>query len=162
MQAYLFSVSLAAIVLSLYFTLIWKPSSKDLNVSRIPQCEKIVVPEIQVENLAIKLNNGTELSIEAYYDALIKYLNEERAILRALKAPAKPTRTEFNEHLSKGSITPLMLRIQKGTKKWNKNSDDEDDIEESGDKELITTTQFPTSQPDQNNDTTIVFDQELD
>jgi hypothetical protein len=122
------------------------------------------VPEITAENVAIKLNNGTELSMEVYFEALKKYLNEEKALLSALKSPLKPTRTEFNEHLNRG-LTPLMLRTRKGTKKWskernNKNSDDEDDIEESGDKEITATTQFPTSEP--NNDTTIVFDQEID
>lgn len=160
-------MSLAAIILSLYFTLIWRPSPKvDLNAaSRIPQCEKIIVPEITAENIAIKLNNGSELLLEAYYDALKKYLNEEKARLSALKSSSKLTQLEFNEHLNKG-FTPLMLRARKATKKWNKgrnkNSDDEDDIEESGDKEITATTQFPTSEPDRNNDTTIVFDQELD
>lgn len=118
------------------------------------------MPEITAENIAIKLNNGSELSLEAYYDALKKYLNDEKALLSALKSPLKPTRTDFNEHLNKG-FTPLMLRSRKGAKKWNKgrnkNSDDEDDIEEGS-----ATTQFPTSEPDRNNDTTIVFDQEID
>lgn len=157
-------MSLAAIILSLYFTLIWKPSSKDGIVPRIPACDKILVPEITAENIVIKLTNGTQLSPENFLEALKKYLNEEKALLSAQKSSIKPSLYDFNEHLNRAPA-PLMLRTRKGTRKWNKgrnkNSDDEDDVEESGDKEL-TTTQFPTSEPDRNNDTTIVFDQEID
>lgn len=111
------------------------------------------------------MSNGTELTLEVYYEALRKYLNEEKALMVLIKAPSKPTQFDFNEHLSR-MPAPSMLRARKGMKKWNKgrnkNSDDEDDIEESGDKEISASTQFPTSQPDLNNDTTIVFDQEID
>lgn len=169
--AYILTVSMAAIILSAYYVFLWRPASSTYNIQHNPrsvQCEKIVIPEITAESIAIRLNNDTDLSLEAYISALIQHLNREKARFSSMQA--KFNRNEFNQYLYRASrpssLSPSQRKREMKDVELKKNqkniADDEDDIEISGDKELMVTTNFPISEAPQdlNNDTTIVFDQD--
>lgn len=169
--AYILTVSMAAIILSAYYVFLWRPASSTYNIQQNPrsvQCEKIVIPEITAESIAIRLNNDTDLTLEAYISALIQHLNQEKARFSSIQA--KFNRNEFNQYLYRASrpspSSPSQRKREMKSVELKKNqkniADDEDDIEISGDKELMVTTNFPISEAPQdlNNDTTIVFDQD--
>jgi hypothetical protein len=124
--------------------------------------DTIFVPE----NIAIRLINDTDVSVEAFYDEIIKHLQKLQS------QNPKLNRNEFNRyiqesasyssHMSERKMRKKMMRMN--TKK--KIIDDEDmnlDMESSGDKEQIPITTYPpplTSESPDLNDTTIIFDQE--
>ncbi|CAD7084030.1 unnamed protein product [Hermetia illucens] len=65
---YVLCVSLAAIMLSLYYIFIWDPTIKPF-IPKVSSCDKIVIPE----NIAIRLLNSTEISAEQFYRSLQQY-----------------------------------------------------------------------------------------
>lgn len=165
--AYILTVSMAAIILSAYYVFLWRPASSAYNIqqnTRVIQCDKIIIPEITAENIAIRLNNDTDLSLEAYIRALIQHLNNEKTRFSSTSMKTKLNRNEFNQYLNRASRpsspTQRKRKMSDVVKKNQKNVDDEDDIEISGDKEMMVTTNFPISETPQdlNNDTTILFD----
>lgn len=179
--AYILTVSMAAIILSAYYVFLWRPASSALNIQQntlrnSQQCEKFTIPEITAENIAIRLINETDLTLESYLVALMQYMKQEESRFNSLRtSQAKFNRNEFNQYLSRASRplsllsspTPSQQQLQrkrKMTKKDQKNMpDDEDDIEISGDKEMMVTTNYPISEAPQDlNDTTIVFDQDIE
>uniref|UniRef100_A0A1B0CQF5 Uncharacterized protein n=1 Tax=Lutzomyia longipalpis TaxID=7200 RepID=A0A1B0CQF5_LUTLO len=66
--AYVLCVSLAAIMLSLYYIFLWDPSIKPSIHSKPISCDKTVIPE----NIAIKLANSTEISPEQFFRIFLK------------------------------------------------------------------------------------------
>ena len=169
--AYILTVSMAAIILSVFYVFLWTPSDSNKNQQNIRtiQCDKIIIPEITAANIAVRLNNDTDLSLEAYITALIEHLNQEKARFSSTSMQAKINRNEFNQYLNRASRpssqSQRKRKMSDAVKKNQKNThDDEDDIEISGDKEMMVTTNFPISEAPQdlNNDTTIVFDQDQD
>lgn len=122
--------------------------------------EKIIIPE----NIAIKLANSSEVSVDTFFSDFIKQLtklkpsNQEDFI--------KLNRSGFNNYLEfisnqLQSDEPKKKNHRK-VKKDKKYQDDEDfnlDLESSGDKMSVVTA--PTTDPSSDlNDTTIIFDQE--
>lgn len=169
--AYILTVSMAAIILSAYYVFLWRPkdSPKTQQNIRTIQCDKIVIPEITAENIVVRLNNDTDLSLEAYISALIQHLNQEKSYFSSTSMEANLNRNEFNQYLNQASRpssqSQRKRKMSDAVKKNQKNThDDEDDIEISGDKEMMVTTNFPISEAPQdlNNDTTIVFDQDIE
>ncbi|XP_051860682.1 protein prickle isoform X1 [Drosophila albomicans] len=59
---YVLCVSLAAIMLSLYYIFIWDPTIRPF-VTKANQCDKIVIPE----KIAIRLLNSSEVTAEQFY-----------------------------------------------------------------------------------------------
>lgn len=165
--AYILTVSLAAIVLSAYYIFLWRPASHTYNAApaRNVQCEKIIIPEITAENIAIRLYNETDLTLDTYLAAIIKYLSQEEVYFNSMKplqtATTKLNRNEFNQYLNRASRALVatsqkakMMADEAEKKNDQKNRpDDDDDIEISGDKEI--TTNYPNSDiPQDLNDTT--------
>lgn len=111
--------------------------------------------------------NSSEVSLETFYDDIIKELEKIQAEGR-LSHP-KMNRNDFNKYLALKSAqlqndAPAGKKARRKNSKEKKFQDDEDfniDMESSGDK--IVTTVFPTPTSDSTsdlNDTTIIFDQE--
>ncbi|EDV91832.1 uncharacterized protein LOC6566261 [Drosophila grimshawi] len=73
---YVLCVSLAAIMLSLYYIFIWDPTIRPF-VTKANQCDKIVIPE----KIAIRLINSSEVSAEQFY----KHILEQYRILNRLQ-----------------------------------------------------------------------------
>lgn len=183
--AYVLTVSMAAIVLSAYYVFLWNPQDLSAKNPQNPNAKcgqlqskitvkhqltcilsflekvpKIIVPE----NIAIRLANSSEVSLESFYEDIIKELQKFQ--IEARRSYPKMNRNDFNEFLKRKSIqiqndSPV---VRKKISKKKKYQDDEDfniDMESSGDK--IVTTAFPTPTADPSsdlNDTTIIFDQE--
>ncbi|XP_017869648.1 PREDICTED: uncharacterized protein LOC108618229 [Drosophila arizonae] len=73
---YVLCVSLAAIMLSLYYIFIWDPTIRPF-VTKANQCDKIVIPE----KIAIRLLNSSEVTAEQFY----KHILEQYRILNHLQ-----------------------------------------------------------------------------
>ncbi|XP_030569398.1 uncharacterized protein LOC115768842 [Drosophila novamexicana] len=73
---YVLCVSLAAIMLSLYYIFIWDPTIRPF-VTKANQCDKIVIPE----KIAIRLINSSEVTAEQFY----KHILEQYRILNHLQ-----------------------------------------------------------------------------
>ncbi|XP_054727901.1 uncharacterized protein DDB_G0286175 [Anastrepha obliqua] len=73
---YVLCVSLAAIMLSLYYIFIWDPTIRPF-VTKGNQCDKIVIPE----KIAIRLLNSSEVTAEQFY----KHILEQYRILNQLQ-----------------------------------------------------------------------------
>ncbi|XP_017074312.1 mediator of RNA polymerase II transcription subunit 29 [Drosophila eugracilis] len=69
---YVLCVSLAAIMLSLYYIFIWDPTIRPF-VTKATHCDKIVIPE----KIAIRLLNSSEVTAEQFY----KHILEQYRIL---------------------------------------------------------------------------------
>ncbi|XP_055700162.1 uncharacterized protein LOC129799897 [Phlebotomus papatasi] len=66
--AYVLCVSLAAIMLSLYYIFLWDPSIKPSMYTKVTNCDKNIIPE----HVAIKLVNSTEVSPEQFFKIFLK------------------------------------------------------------------------------------------
>ncbi|XP_034473229.1 uncharacterized protein LOC117780705 [Drosophila innubila] len=73
---YVLCVSLAAIMLSLYYIFIWDPTIRPF-VTKANQCDKIVIPE----KIAIRLLNSSEVTAEQFY----KHILDQYRILNHLQ-----------------------------------------------------------------------------
>ncbi|XP_039959287.1 uncharacterized protein DDB_G0286175 isoform X1 [Bactrocera tryoni] len=73
---YVLCVSLAAIMLSLYYIFIWDPTIRPF-VTKGNQCDKIVIPE----KIAIRLLNSSEVTAEQFY----KHILEQYRLLNQLQ-----------------------------------------------------------------------------
>ncbi|XP_023293818.2 COPII coat assembly protein SEC16 isoform X1 [Lucilia cuprina] len=73
---YVLCVSLAAIMLSLYYIFIWDPTIRPF-VTKNNNCDKIVIPE----KIAIRLINSSEVTAEQFY----KHILEQYRILNQLQ-----------------------------------------------------------------------------
>ncbi|KAH8387470.1 hypothetical protein KR093_007275 [Drosophila rubida] len=73
---YVLCVSLAAIMLSLYYIFIWDPTIRPF-VTKASQCDKIVIPE----KIAIRLLNSSEVTAEQFY----KHILDQYRILSHLQ-----------------------------------------------------------------------------
>ncbi|ALC48888.1 inaF-D [Drosophila busckii] len=77
---YVLCVSLAAIMLSLYYIFIWDPTIRPF-VTKASQCDKIVIPE----KIAIRLLNSSEVTAEQFY----KHIFEQYRKLNHLEQQRK-------------------------------------------------------------------------
>uniref|UniRef100_A0A1L8D774 Uncharacterized protein n=1 Tax=Nyssomyia neivai TaxID=330878 RepID=A0A1L8D774_9DIPT len=121
--AYVLCVSLAAIMLSLYYIFLWDPSIKPSMHSKVTPCDKTIIPE----NVAIKLANSTEISPDQFFKLFLK---------RYKTIQLQGTEGEVLEikQLPEGSTT------EQGTANARRDTDDsdeeDDEAESSGQNDL--------------------------
>ncbi|CRL07027.1 CLUMA_CG019988, isoform A [Clunio marinus] len=166
--AYVLTVSMAAIILSLYYVFLWVPtdeSAKDTQNLNI-KCEKIIIIP---ETIAIRLANNSDISVDKFIKNLQKM--QQDILNSQTNNQQRMNRTDFNNYLNFKSKSieyqrdaPNEKKLRRKMNKKKKFQDDEDlDMESSGEKSV--TTVFPTQAYDFSsdlNDTTIIFDQEQD
>ncbi|XP_036318461.1 uncharacterized protein DDB_G0286175 [Rhagoletis pomonella] len=87
---YVLCVSLAAIMLSLYYIFIWDPTIRPF-VTKGNQCDKIVIPE----KIAIRLLNSSEVTAEQFY----RHILEQYRILNQLQQQRQQYLQQQHLHL---------------------------------------------------------------
>ncbi|GAB0088276.1 uncharacterized protein DMENIID0001_026710 [Sergentomyia squamirostris] len=155
--AYVLCVSLAAIMLSLYYIFLWDPSTKP---PMFPK-NKLIIPEY----VAIQLLNSTEVSPEEFRKILIqRYQQSSDSDLLEVDSRLEPV-YKFRKLPDRAS--PKVTKTteardseptgQSGLVENDKESDDsegDDDVESSGQNDLGYTQVA-------SNDTTLLFDQDV-
>ncbi|XP_059611235.1 putative transmembrane protein INAFM1 [Phlebotomus argentipes] len=145
--AYVLCVSLAAIMLSLYYIFLWDPTVKPSMHAKVPNCDKTIIPE----NVAIKLANSSEISPEQFFKIFLK---RYQAYQDAISRPdgVYELRQLPEEPIVRATKSAQDFRSALRNDTESDDSEGDDDVESSGQNEL--------SYSHISNDTVLLFDQD--